>query len=107
MDNKTVCVEIGRPIQREVIKQFGKIDKVISYKGNITKNDIKPLLKEVIDALEPNGTRLILSGPVAFNFMLGQLVGLNHYKLKVYQYNPEIGYEDWDCADRNILFHED
>ena len=38
--------------------------------------------------------KVILSGPVAFNFTLGQMVGINHFDLKVFQYNAEKRYYD-------------
>ncbi len=94
-----VVLEIGRPIVDDVKAQFGE-DAVVAVISAVKQLEAEEFPKFAADAynaltkvsreLRKQGYRgeigLILSGPVALNFMFGQLVGLSHVKVRVYQW---------------------
>jgi len=103
---KLLVVEIGRPIVDDVINQVGKPDKVISIQRPILEAEIPKIAGEVYKAIRElasggNIVKLILSGPLALAFQVGQLVGLSHFKIQVYHFSggrykpvPSVSRED-------------
>jgi hypothetical protein len=88
---KIVVLEIGRPIAQDVAKQIGEPTKVISYPRLVLEEEYPKIRKEVYDAVREAGAGgeevvLVLSGPLGLAFTIGQLVGLSHWKLTVYQF---------------------
>jgi len=89
-----VVVEIGRPIVADVESFFGK-DRVVAVISAIKQLEPSEFpvfaanaykaLKEVARGIK-GPVNLVLSGPVALNFQFGQLVGLNHVDVRVWQW---------------------
>ena len=94
-------------------RHFGELDVLIevnSILGKDTlenKQDYKKIVKEVYKALAQNQDaeiHLVISGPVGLNFMLGQVVGLSHFDVVVYQYDQiEKGYTELPSPERTWL----
>jgi hypothetical protein len=89
---KIVVLEVGRPIVQDVKSMLGEPVAVISYQRPITEEEIPKIASEVyrVVAKAASGgheVHLVLSGPVALAFQIGQLVGLSHYKVVVYQFS--------------------
>jgi len=89
---RIIVLEIGRPIKDDVEKQLGPAFRVISYHRAVTEAEYPSILREAYKAIaeaSQGGEEvwLILSGPLALSFQLGQLVGLSHFKLIVYQFS--------------------
>jgi len=87
-----VVLEVGRPIAADVEKQLGKPARVISYPRAVVEQEYPIIIKEVYQAVRELASggqevTLVLSGPVALNFMLGQAIGLGHFKVLVYQFS--------------------
>ena len=94
-----VVVEIGRPIVADVKAQFGE-DSVVAVISAIKQlepeefprfaADAYKALMDVARVLRKSGyggeIGLVLSGPVALNFQFGQLVGLSHVRVQVFQW---------------------
>lgn len=103
---KLLIVEIGRPIVEDVKGQLGEPDKVISIQRPIIEPEIPKIAGEVYKAIRElasggNIVKLILSGPLALAFQVGQLVGLSHFKIQVYHFSggrykpvPSVSRED-------------
>ena len=100
-----IVLEIGRPIKGSVERQFGKADKVISY-PMVKPEDYPKIARDFYKAVSPNEENiLILSGPIVLNFLLGQLVGLNHFNIRLFQWDAERGrYVEVPKAERSWLF---
>jgi len=89
---KTVVLEVGRPIRSDVERQIGSVDAVISYPRAISEVEIPKIAAEAyrkISELASGGEEVtvVLSGPLALSFELGQLVGLGKFKVKVMQFS--------------------
>ena len=89
---KTVVLEVGRPIRSDVERQIGSVDAVISYPRAISEVEIPKIAAEAyrkISELASGGEEVtvVLSGPLALSFELGQLVGLEKFKVKVMQFS--------------------
>jgi hypothetical protein len=89
---KIVVLEVGRPIVQDVKSMLGEPTAVISYQRPITEEEIPKIASEVYRAVAKAASgghevHLVPSGPVALAFQIGQLVGLNHYKVVVYQFS--------------------
>ncbi len=108
MVENLVVVEIGRPIVQEVRAQLGEPAVVISYPRAVTEEEYPSIIREVYNAIRraSEGGRtvhLVLSGPLALSFMLGQVVGLNHYNIVVYQFSGG-RYKPAPPISREMLF---
>lgn len=96
-----VALQVGRPISEAVKKQFGQVDVLVDVRevlnGEHTLSlpeHYEALSRAVYAALcagQGKNIHLILSGPVALSFLVGQLAGLFHFQLTVYQYTPSAG----------------
>jgi len=101
-----IILEIWRPIAKQAEKFFNKkADKVISY-PEIQVKDFPKIVNEFYHSLSQNEENyIVLSWPVSLNFQLGQVVWLNHFKIKLFQYNAENqSYEELENISRKMLF---
>jgi len=108
MSEKIVVVEIGRPIVQDVEKQIGKPDVVISYRRPILEDETPKIAGEVYKAIAScasggNVVKLVLSGTLALAFEIGQLVGLSHFKVQVYQFSAG-SYKPVPPVSREVMF---
>lgn len=110
-----VALEVGRPVVEAVNKQFGQLDALVKCEEVIGGNTLalpehyESLAKAVYTAVaqgQGKNIHLVLSGPVALCFLLGQLVGLMHFQITVYQFTPGSGrYEPVPRPTRDWLEH--
>jgi len=105
---KIVVVEVGRPIQKEVREQLGEPFKVISYPRPILEDETPRIAVEVYNAIREASrdgeiVYLVLSGTLALAFQIGQLVGLSHFKVQVYQFSGG-RYRTVPVITREMLF---
>lgn len=110
-----IAVQVGRPVSEAVKKHFGELDVLINVNSLLGKDtlendkDYKVVSNEVYKALAQNQNseiHIVISGPVGLNFMLGQLVGLSHFDVILYQYdNIKKGYKQLPTPDRTWLKH--
>jgi hypothetical protein len=92
MEKKIVVVEVGRPVVQDVKSQLGEPAEVISYQRPILEAEIPKIAGEVYKVVAKvaqggNEVHLVLSGPLGLAFSIGQLIGLSHYKVVVYQFS--------------------
>ena len=90
-----IALQVGRTVIEAVNREFPKIDKnIIDVKQILDKDtlldesDYKKLAVAVHDKIKMyqyKHINLILSGPVALSCIIGQMIGLNHYSIDVYQ----------------------
>ena len=91
-----IVLQVGRPVL-EAVKKFTNfediklvdIEAVLGKKQLDTAADYKKLATEVYRELvaHQNATiDLFISGPVGLNLVIGQLIGLHHFDLRVYQF---------------------
>ena len=107
---KIVVLEVGRPILAEVREQIGEPFAVISYPRPVIETEYPEILKKVYTAIRKaasggNVVYLVLSGPLALSFQLGQLVGLSHYKIVVYQFSGG-RYRPVPPVSREVMFND-
>jgi len=108
-----IALQVGRPVAEAAKKHFGELDALIEVKSILgkdtleTDSDYKKITKELYKALAQNQNaeiHLVISGPVGLNFLIGQLVGLSHFDVTIYQYDPiKKGYSKLPSPDRNWL----
>jgi phosphoserine phosphatase len=89
---KVFVLEIGRPIKQDVEAQLGRVDDVLSIPRAISELEIPKIVAEAhmrIMKLASGGEEVavVLSGPLALAFELGQAIGLAHAKVIVYQFS--------------------
>ncbi|MEM4433285.1 MAG: SAVED domain-containing protein [Desulfurococcaceae archaeon] len=106
---RIVVLEIGRPIAEDVIRQFGvQPYRIVSYPRQVKEDEYRIILREAYKAIREAASGgeeviLILSGPLALAFQLGQIIGLNHFNIKVYQFS-EGRYKEVPPIKREDLF---
>lgn len=109
-----LILEIGRPIQQDVKNFLQKIGvqprdiRVVSITRPIVEEeypDIWRLAYKHITELGFGGDEIwiFLSGPLGLSFGLGQLVGLQHWKVLVYQFSAGT-YRPVPPPTRELLF---
>lgn len=95
-----VALQITRPVAEAVNKHFGQLDVLIDSSLIIHSNTLslpehyKQIAQAVYKACvqgQGKNIHLVMSGPVSLNFMIGQLIGLHHFAITVYQYDPASG----------------
>ena len=87
-------LEIGRPIKQDVASLFGVTESeihTISVMRAITETEIPEIAakayKKVMElARGGRPVYIVLSGPLALSFQLGQALGLSHANIVVYQF---------------------
>lgn len=89
---KIVVVEVGRPIASSVAQQLGEPVAVVSYQRAISEVEIPKIASEVYKAVAAAASggeevAVVLSGPLALAFEVGQAVGLGKFKIRVYQFS--------------------
>ncbi|MEM1693820.1 MAG: hypothetical protein QXL19_05890 [Ignisphaera sp.] len=109
--SKIVVLEIGRPIVEDVKQQIGEPYKVISYPRPVLEAEYPQILREAYQAIREAARGgeeviLVLSGPLALAFQLGQLVGLSHFKIRVYQFSMG-RYREVPPVTRDVMFSEE
>jgi len=106
---KIVILEVGRPIVDDVKSQFGQEPfAVISYPRPILEAEYPKILGEAYKAIKEAARGgeeiiLVLSGPLALSFQLGQLIGLSHFKIRVYQFSMG-RYREVPPVTREVMF---
>ena len=105
---KIVVIEIGRPIVEDVKLQIGEPDEVISYPRPILEDEIPIIAGQAYKLIKKHATggnivKLVLSGPLGLAFSLGQLVGLSHFKVIVYQFTAG-RYKPVPPISREVMF---
>ncbi|MEM1703909.1 MAG: hypothetical protein QXQ31_07625 [Zestosphaera sp.] len=106
---KIVVLEIGRPIKDDVVAQFKQEPfAVISYPRPVIEAEYPQILKEAYRAIKEAARGgeeviLVLSGPLALAFQLGQLVGLSHFKIRVFQFSMG-RYREVPPVTREVMF---
>jgi hypothetical protein len=91
-DEKIFVLEIGRPIVQDVEKLFGrKPDDILSIPRAISELEIPKFVAEAYKkimrlAQGGNVVNIVLSGPLALAFELGQAIGLSHARVIVWQF---------------------
>ena len=108
-----VALQIGRPGAEAAKRHFGELDDLIDVNSVLgkdsleNKNDYKKIVKEVYKALAQNQNaeiHLVISGPVGLNFLLGQVIGLSHFDVVIYQYDQiKKGYTELPSPERSWL----
>jgi len=95
-----VALEVGRPVSEAVKAQFGQLDCLVRPEAIIggntlaTPEDYRRMAEATYAAVCAGQTarvKLVLSGPVALACVIGQLVGLHHFDVEVFQ---------WDAASK-------
>ena len=89
---KVFVLEVGRPITEDVKNQLGRVDDVLSIPRAISEIEIPKIVAQAyvkIMRLAQGGEEvaIVLSGPLALAFQLGQAIGLSHAKVIVYQFS--------------------
>lgn len=100
-----IILQIGRPIQKTVESYFKKTpDMVISY-GEVNIDDYPKIIKVFYNSLsQTEENYVVLSWPVALNFAIWQLIWINHFRVKLFQWNSNKStYEELPIIDRNII----
>lgn len=111
-----VALQVGRPVSEAVKKQFGRLDVLVDVaavlKGETTLSlpvhyeAVARAVYRAIVAGQGRNIHLVLSGPVALSALIGQLVGLFHFQITVYQFTPSSGtYEPVPHPTRDWLEH--
>jgi hypothetical protein len=112
-----IALQVGRPVSEAVKKQFGQLDALVDVSTVIGDHTLslpehyEKIAREVYKAMvagQGKNIHLVLSGPVALSCLVGQLAGLFHFQLTVYQYAPSTGgYEPMPKPTRAWLEHRD
>jgi hypothetical protein len=102
-------LEVGRPIVEDVKAQLGSVDDVLSIPRAVSELEIPRIAAEAyrrIMRLAQGGVEVhvVLSGPLALAFELGQAIGLAHAKVVVYQFSQG-RYVKVPPLTREHLFH--
>lgn len=111
-----LALQVGRPVGEAVKRFFHTEDLTLvdveAVLGKTTlenDKDYKKLANAVYKELAKNQDKeihLVLSGPVGLNFLIGQIAGLNHFDLHLYQFDPiSKGYMELPQPDRTWLKH--
>lgn len=110
-----IALQVGRPVSEAVKKQFGQLDALVDVTAVIGTHTLslsehyEAIAKAIYAALcagQGKNIHLILSGPVALSCLIGQLAGLFHFQLTLYQFSPSTGsYEAMPKPTRAWLEH--
>ena len=105
---RIIVAEIGRPILQDVKEQLGEPAAVISYQRPVLESEIPMIAGEVYRAVARAASgghevHIVLSGPLGLAFEVGQLVGLSHFKVVVYQFSAG-RYRPVPPVTREVMF---
>ena len=109
-----IALQVGRPVSEAVKAYFGELDTLIDVNlvlGRpmlVTDEDYKKLATEVYSAIAQNQNckiKLVLSGPIGLSALIGMLIGLHHFNVEIYQFDPQEGYKKLPEPDRSWLNH--
>lgn len=110
-----VALQVGRPVSEAVKKQFNQLDALVDVTAVIGTHTLslpehyEQIARAVYAALcagQGKNIHLILSGPVALSCLIGQMAGLFHFQLTIYQFSPSTGsYEAMPKPTRAWLEH--
>jgi len=92
-----VVLEVGRPISNDVSKQFNinlnsSNVKILSIQRAVSEQEIPSIVSKAYHLIRElssnyNIVNIVLSGPLALAFELGQAVGLSHFRVRLYQFS--------------------
>lgn len=94
-DRWIVALEVGRPISEAVKESFGHLDVLVRVQDVIgssvllTDEHYERVARVVYSACARSQNRpidLIVSGPNGLVFIIGQMLGLDRFKVQVWQY---------------------
>ena len=91
---KILILSIGRDISASAERLLGKSADWVVQHREVSPEDFATLRQEVYGQLKAwagEEVKLVLSGPLALAFTLGQLVGLNHFRVNVLHYDAASG----------------
>lgn len=91
---KLLIVSIGRDIVSGAERQLGMQADAVVCADEIGPEDFPELRMQIYERIKQwqgEPVRLVLSGPLALSFTLGQLVGLNHFDVTVMHYDSGKG----------------
>lgn len=110
-----VALQVGRPVSEAVKKRFGQLDCLVDVQEVVGDHTlalpehyeaVARALYRAVAAGQGKNIHIVLSGPVALSFLVGQCVGLFHFQLTVYQFAPTTGgYEPMPRPTRAWLDH--
>ncbi|MBF0240243.1 MAG: SAVED domain-containing protein [SAR324 cluster bacterium] len=89
---KLLILSIGRDIVSSAERQLGRSADAVVRAGDIKPEQYSEIRREVYEWLrnwQGDTIQLVLSGPLALAFTLGQLAGLNHFDLQIFHYDSE------------------
>lgn len=85
-----IIISIGRDIVSSAETVFQrKADEVVNV-GELSTDQFGTIRASVYQCFQRHAAYpidLVLSGPVALSFTLGQIIGLNHFDITVFHYN--------------------
>lgn len=112
-----VALQVGRPVSEAVKKKFGQMDVLVDVQAVAGVDTLalpehyETVARAVYKAIcagQGKNIHLVLSGPVAVSFLIGQLVGVLKFQLTVYQFSPSTGgYEPMPQPTMAWLQHRD
>jgi hypothetical protein len=110
-----IALQVGRPVSEAVKKQFGQIDALVDVTATIGTHTLslpehyESIARAVYAACcagQGKNIHLVLSGPVALSCLIGQMIGLFHFQIAIYQFSPSTGsYEAMPKPTRAWLEH--
>lgn len=89
---KLLILSIGRDIVSSAEAQLNRVADATIQLGEVYPGDYPAVRKQIYEQLKlwsGEEVQLVLSGPLGLIFTLGQLVGLNHFKVSILQYDAE------------------
>ena len=92
MNRKLLIFSLGRDIAASAEKVFGRSADAIIKMSSVTMRDYPVLRKQAYVYLKEwqlEQIDIVFSGPLAFAFTFGQIVGINHFDVTVFQYDAE------------------
>jgi len=89
---KRFVLEVGRPIRAAVEAQLGGVDAIVSVPRAVAEVELPRLAAQAyrkIMRLAEGGevVEVVLSGPLALSFLLGQALGLGKARVVVWQWS--------------------
>lgn len=95
-----IGVQVGRPVSQAINSHFGQcnvlidIEEVLGTSTLSTDKHYQMMVQELYKNIAKAQNRkihLVLSGTLGMSFLAGQLVGLHHFDLTIYQFDRDSG----------------